>query len=141
MWVAKSGGDFTSVKAALANIDALGYSPVWVREKTGRTYASIRLLAYRRAAQLDPDFFDAWYNAGVVPSETRSVPTALTAYEIALVIRPESLDARSPQFPYARATILARLGRPDEARVAARRALELQPSYREAAELLRALGR
>jgi predicted RNA polymerase sigma factor len=57
------------------------------------------------------------------------------------LLRAESFDARSAQIPYARATVLARLGRLEEARQAAQRALQLQPSNVPAQDLLRALRR
>lgn len=50
--------------------------------------------SYKRATQLDPSFFDAWYNLGVVASEAGNTPTAMSAYEHALAARPESMDAR-----------------------------------------------
>jgi Flp pilus assembly protein TadD len=53
--------------------------------------------------------------------------------------RAEAIDRTSAQIPYARATILARLGRIEESRTAARRALQIQPGYAEAEELLRTL--
>jgi tetratricopeptide (TPR) repeat protein len=50
--------------------------------------------AYRRAAQLDPSFFDAHYNLGLAASENGNSRLALSAYQTALAINPESLDAR-----------------------------------------------
>jgi tetratricopeptide (TPR) repeat protein len=50
--------------------------------------------SYRRAAQLDPAYFDAHYNLGLAASESSNLPMALAAYEAALAIQPESLDAR-----------------------------------------------
>jgi tetratricopeptide (TPR) repeat protein len=50
--------------------------------------------AYRRAAQVDPGFFDAHYNLGLAASENGNLGLALAAYETALAIQPESLDAR-----------------------------------------------
>jgi tetratricopeptide (TPR) repeat protein len=50
--------------------------------------------AYRRAIQLDPAFFDAYYNLGLAGAALGNQQTALTAYEYALALRPESLDAR-----------------------------------------------
>ena len=92
--------------------------------------------ALEEAVKLDPKFTQAWYNLGLAYS-------ALDKSELALesLVRAESLDARSAEIPYARATILARLGRVSEARTAAQRALELRPNYGEAEQLLRALGR
>ena len=55
--------------------------------------------------------------------------------------RGEVVAATDPRLPYARATILAQLGRADEARVAARQALSIQPGYPEAEQLLQTLGR
>lgn len=86
--------------------------------------------------KLDPQFARAWYNLGLAYSAQEKLEPALDA-----LLRAESLDARSAQIPYARATILARLERNDEARAAARRALELNPEFQEARQLLQNLGR
>jgi tetratricopeptide (TPR) repeat protein len=50
--------------------------------------------AYRRAIQVDPGFYDAYYNLGLAASQSGNIEMALGSYEIALAIRPESLDAR-----------------------------------------------
>jgi len=50
--------------------------------------------AYRRATQLDPAFFEAHYNLGLVAAEMRNWPAALAAYEQALAIKADSPDAR-----------------------------------------------
>jgi tetratricopeptide (TPR) repeat protein len=50
--------------------------------------------AYRSATQLDPSYFDAYYNLGLTATESGDSSAALSAYEHALVIRPDSLDAR-----------------------------------------------
>ncbi|HLH55783.1 MAG TPA: tetratricopeptide repeat protein [Verrucomicrobiae bacterium] len=57
-------------------------------------HLSQAIQAYRRAAQLDPAFFDAHYNLGLAATDNGNLPLALAAYETALAIRPESLDAR-----------------------------------------------
>jgi tetratricopeptide (TPR) repeat protein len=88
------------------------------------------------AVKLDPQFARAWYNLGLAYSAQEKTEAALNA-----LIRAESLEAASPQIPYARVTILARLGRTDEARAAAMRALELNRDYGEARQLLQSLGR
>jgi len=49
---------------------------------------------YERAAELDPSFYDVYYNLGLAATQTGDLPGALNAYEIALAIRPESQDAR-----------------------------------------------
>ncbi len=78
----------------------------------------------------------AWYNLGLAYHATGQTENAIQS-----LLRAEAADPRAPQFPYARATILARAGRVAEARAAASRALQLQPDFREAAELLEALSR
>jgi tetratricopeptide (TPR) repeat protein len=50
--------------------------------------------AYRRAAQLDPSFYNAHYNLGLAASENGNSTLALSAYQTALAIDPQSLDAR-----------------------------------------------
>jgi len=50
--------------------------------------------AYRRATQVDPSYFDAYYNLGLAASEAGNLTMALSAYETALAIKPDSLDAR-----------------------------------------------
>ncbi len=43
---------------------------------------------------MDPAFFEADYNLGLVATEARNWPAALAAYELALAIKPDSPDAR-----------------------------------------------
>ncbi|HEY1788724.1 MAG TPA: tetratricopeptide repeat protein [Verrucomicrobiae bacterium] len=49
---------------------------------------------YRRAASLDPAWFEAQYNCGVMAYRLRDFQFSLAAYETALAIEPESTDAR-----------------------------------------------
>jgi tetratricopeptide (TPR) repeat protein len=49
---------------------------------------------YERAIQLDPAFYDAYYNLGLAQTKSGNLSAALKAYENALAIRPDSLDAR-----------------------------------------------
>ena len=84
--------------------------------------------------KLDPAFSRAWYNLGLARSQQGNVEQALEA-----LTKAESLEPTSPQIPYARATILARVGRGLEARAAAEKALSLQPRFAEAAALLQTL--
>ena len=49
---------------------------------------------YRKAAQLDPSWFEAQYNYGVLAGRQRDFSHSLAAYEMALAIRPDSADAR-----------------------------------------------
>ena len=92
--------------------------------------------ALAEAVRLDPQFARAWYNLGLASSALNQPEPALAS-----LLRAESLDATSAMIPYARATILARLGRLEEARVATRRALELNQNFAEAQQLLRQLER
>jgi tetratricopeptide (TPR) repeat protein len=52
------------------------------------------LQAYREAAELDPGWFEAQYNYGVVAYRLRNYNQSLAAYEMALAIQPDSADAR-----------------------------------------------
>jgi tetratricopeptide (TPR) repeat protein len=49
---------------------------------------------YQAAAQIDPSWFEAQYNYGVLAYRLRNFNSALTAYEMALAIQPDSVDAR-----------------------------------------------
>ena len=55
---------------------------------------------------------------------------------IAALRRGEEANPADPSVPYARATIHAQLGQLDEARGAAMKALQIQPDYRDARQLL-----
>jgi tetratricopeptide (TPR) repeat protein len=52
------------------------------------------LQSYRQAAELDPGWFEAQYNYGVVAYRLRNFNQSLAAYEMALAIQPDSVDAR-----------------------------------------------
>ena len=52
------------------------------------------LQSYRQAAELDPGWFEAQYNCGVVAYRLRQYNQSLAAYEMALAILPDSVDAR-----------------------------------------------
>lgn len=93
-------------------------------------------VALEETVKLDPQFARAWYNLGLAHAAQRKFEASLEA-----LLRAESLDARSAQIPYARATVLAQLGRTEEARRAVQRALKLQPNLSDAAELLRTLSK
>jgi tetratricopeptide (TPR) repeat protein len=105
---------------------ALGWNE---RGDIGKTIESLQL-----AVQLDPRFARAWYNLGLAFNSAGQSEEGLAALRHA-----ESLSPDDPRIPYARATILARLGRFDPARQAAERALQIRPDYKPAAELLRSL--
>jgi tetratricopeptide (TPR) repeat protein len=52
------------------------------------------LESYRQAAQRDPGWFEAQYNLGVLAYRLQDYQQALAAYEMALAIQPDSVDAR-----------------------------------------------
>ena len=75
------------------------------REAAGRPFAQAQqferdkryadaLGAYREAARLDPGWFEAQYNCGVMAYRLGDVNGSLPAYEMALAIQPESVVAR-----------------------------------------------
>lgn len=81
---------------------------------------------FRRAAQLDPAYFEAYYCLGLTAFKIRSFQTALSAWESALALRPNDPDARynfaltlkAADYPKDAADELERLLslHPDEAR-------------------------
>ena len=93
------------------------------------------LLELELAVKCDPQFARAWYNLGLARSAHGDDAGALEA-----LVRAESADPSDARTPYARATVLARIGRLDEARAAARHALELDANLTTAGDLLRQLG-
>jgi Flp pilus assembly protein TadD len=75
------------------------------RLAAGRTFAQAQqferdrqylaaLDSYRAAAQLDPSWFEAQYNCGVLSYRLGDFDQSLPAYEMALALRPDSADAR-----------------------------------------------
>jgi len=61
-------------------------------QKIGRLAEAIQ--SYRRAGQLDGSYFEAHYLLGLAAFEARSFRLALLAWETALALRPDSVDAR-----------------------------------------------
>jgi tetratricopeptide (TPR) repeat protein len=75
------------------------------RQAAGRAFAQAQqferdrqyldaLNSYRAAADLDPGWFEAQYNSGVMAYRLGNFDQALPAYEMALAIQPDSADAR-----------------------------------------------
>ncbi len=89
----------------------------------------------KKAVELAPTHPRAWYNLGLAQNGRGQREAALRS-----LIRGESANPFDPAIPYARATILMAMGRVEEARRAAQRALEIQSDYPGAAALLRQLG-
>jgi len=52
------------------------------------------LQSYHQATELDPGWFEAQYNYGVIAFRLRNFNQSLAAYEMALAIQPDSVDAR-----------------------------------------------
>jgi len=68
------------------------YSRAVQAQNSGRYAEAIQ--NYQQAIQLDPAYYDAYYNLGIAATSVTNVSQALTAYEIALAIRADSLNAR-----------------------------------------------
>jgi tetratricopeptide (TPR) repeat protein len=52
------------------------------------------IAAYRKATELDPSYFEAYYNLGLAASAGGNLAAALRAFETALTLKPDSVDAR-----------------------------------------------
>lgn len=100
--------------------------------ETGETARVITEL--EAAVKCDPRHARAWYNLGLARNGGGDSAGALEALS-----RAETAEPGDPRIPYARATILARLGQLNDARLAARRALELNPNFSAATVLLHQL--
>jgi tetratricopeptide (TPR) repeat protein len=50
--------------------------------------------SYQEASKLDPAWFEAQYNLGVLAYRLRNFKQSLAAYEMALAIHPDSIDTR-----------------------------------------------
>jgi tetratricopeptide (TPR) repeat protein len=83
------------------------------------------------AVQVDPHFARAWYNLGLLQNAGGEPTNAIVS-----LLQAEKADTADPRAPYARATILARLGRVAEARSALQRVLAIRPEDAAARQLL-----
>jgi tetratricopeptide (TPR) repeat protein len=99
-------------------------------------YLTATVTELEKAVQLNPNHAQAWYNLGLAREKKHDSSGALAALEHA-----EEHEADNPQIPYARATILLRLGRTAEARIAIQRALQLLPDFPAARNLSSQLAR
>jgi predicted CXXCH cytochrome family protein len=106
---------------------ALAYSEAGKLDKT------IDLL--RQTLALNPRHPRAAYNLGLAYAQTNRLDAAIAALRQA-----EGISPADPQIPYARATIHARQGQKAEAREAAQRALQIDPTYVDAMRLLQSMG-
>ena len=87
--------------------------------------------ALEKAVKINPRHARAWFNLGLARNLLGQSEAAVEA-----LLRAEAAAPDDAEIPYARATVLARLGRTQDARRAAQRALELNPRYAEAQQLL-----
>jgi predicted CXXCH cytochrome family protein len=89
----------------------------------------------QQAVQREPELHRAWYNLGLILASREKLPAAADALAHA-----ERLLPGSPDYAYARATVLVRLGDLVGAQECARRTLRLDPQHRDAAALLQNLS-
>ncbi|MEI6536095.1 MAG: tetratricopeptide repeat protein, partial [Verrucomicrobiaceae bacterium] len=94
------------------------------------------IASLEQAVKLDPLLSRAWYNLGLARNGKGDTAGALNALS-----RAEAANPRDSALPYARATILLKLGRRDEALQAAQMALQIQPDSADARQLLLMLTR
>jgi len=94
------------------------------------------LKSLEKAVEVDPRHSRAWYNLGLAQNDKGLKEDAVRS-----LVRGESANPFDPEIPYARATILMAMGRVDEARRAAQRALEIQPDFGAAQGLMNNIGR
>ena len=94
------------------------------------------VVALEEAVRLDPNFGRAWYNLGLAKNSLDEPEGAIQALQ-----RGETANPSDSTIPYARATILARLGRKAEALQALDRTLMIQRDHSEALQLKMMLSR
>lgn len=83
------------------------------------------------AVALEPAFTRAWYNLGLLRAESGDLESAISALRKA-----EAANPNSPEPPFARATLHLRRGEHEAARKAAQRALDIDPDYQPAKQIL-----
>jgi tetratricopeptide (TPR) repeat protein len=102
--------------------------------EAGRPSDTVKAL--EEAVRLDARHGRAWYNLGLARNGAGESERAIEA-----LLRAEELLPADPRIPYARATILARAGRLSDAKLAASRALEINPGFADARVLLDQISR
>ncbi len=78
------GGDRRSASGAFTKARVYEQEEKWVTA----------MQWYQQAAEMDPSWFEAQFNTGVLAHRLRNYPLALPSYEYALAIQPEAQDAR-----------------------------------------------
>ncbi|MEM7391787.1 MAG: tetratricopeptide repeat protein [Verrucomicrobiota bacterium] len=89
----------------------------------------------QRTVKGAPGHARAWYNLGLAQASQEKLNEAVEA-----ILKAETLEPASAEFPYARATIHLRQRDPQRARAAAEKALTADPNYRPALQLLQSQG-
>ena len=90
----------------------------------------------RQALELDPAFDRAWYNLGLLQASQGKTGAALDS-----LLAAEKVNPRSPDYPYARATIHYRRREMEQTVEAIQKALAIQPDYPPAMQFLQQLQR
>ncbi|MCE9519658.1 MAG: tetratricopeptide repeat protein [Verrucomicrobia bacterium] len=90
--------------------------------------------ALEQTVILDPAMSRAWYNLGLARNAKGNASGAIEA-----LTRGEMANPRDAALPYARATILLKLGNKEEALAAAQAALRVQPDMMQARQLIQML--
>ena len=120
LWRAAELDSRNAVFALQAGLEFAGSSKVKEAEK-----------ALKEAVLRDPGLDRAWYNLGLLLNQDRSTHEALDALAHAEQAAPGIAD-----YPYAVATILWQQGDHISAKLAAKRALSIDPNHRGARSLI-----
>ena len=88
----------------------------------------------REVVKVDPNYDRAWYNLGLLLAGQERLGEAVEA-----ILKAEAVNDQNPEYPYARATVHFRSGERQKAVEAAQKALMINPTYQQAAQLLRHL--
>ncbi|MCB1224577.1 MAG: tetratricopeptide repeat protein [Verrucomicrobiales bacterium] len=134
-------GDVTRAIQKLEDAIRLAPQEAQYRYELGLAYSESGDLektaaALREAVRLDPQFGRAWYNLGLALNGLERPEEAVDA-----LLKGEIADPQDPGIPYARATILARLGKKAEALQAVDRTLQIEPAFQPAQQLRLMLAR
>lgn len=102
--------------------------------------AEEKIEAYKTAATLLPEFYEAWFNLAAASTAANQPAKAVTAYRIAERLRPDAVEV-----PHNLGRVFLNVGRYEEAAVSFTRAVELAPHAASArndlGETYRRMGR
>lgn len=91
--------------------------------------------AFRAAVASAPEMARSWYNLGLLCAQQERLDEAVEALQKAA-----EADKESPDMPFALATVFLRQNNRQAAQEAARRALQINPNYTPASNLLNSMG-